>query len=49
MYVYVHHIKAAVGGLDPGLVEVGNALCAVSPREEQKGLDFPLTWDWRQR
>lgn len=38
-----------MAGLDPDPVEVGNTLCAVSPRMEQKGLDFPLAWDWTQR
>lgn len=35
--------------LDPDLVEVGNALCAATPRLEQKGLDFPLARDWTQK
>lgn len=51
VYMYVCHIKSAMAGLDPDSVEVGNALCAVSPRLEQKGLDldFPLAQGWTQR
>lgn len=43
------HIKSAVGGLDPDPVEAGNAPCAVSSREEQEGLEFPLAQDWSRR
>lgn len=44
--MYISDTKSAMGGLDPDPVEVGNMLCAVSPRQQQKGLEFPLARDW---
>lgn len=44
--MYISDTKPAMGGLDPDPVEVGNMLCAVSPRQQQKGLEFRLARDW---